>query len=103
MALFSRPEKPRQFHYQPRYYDERKERLEEIKARADAELAAKNKEVSKTGLQRGFLAERRANSKLRHSKFEKKSALRFIIILLAILGTFYMVSPEMFKAFWGIK
>jgi len=101
MALFAKMDKPRQFHYSPRFYDERKERLEKIKAQAEAELAAEKKKASNSGLQRGFLAERRTNSKLRHSKFEKKSALRFLIILLAILGIFYMISPELFMAFWG--
>ena len=103
MPLFARLNKPKQFQYQPRYYDERKARLEDIKRQASADLAAKEETGNFSGLQPGFLAESRANSKLRHSKFEKKSALRFIIILLVILGVLYMISPEMFMAFWKVR
>jgi len=95
--------KPRQFHYSPRFYDERKERLEKMKANADAEIAAEKDRAGYVGLKRGFLNERRANSKLRHSSFEKKSALRFFIILLVLLGLVYLVSPEIFTVFWKSK
>ena len=75
-----------------------------MKAQAQAELSAENEETSyHTGLQRGFLAENRENSKLYRNRLEKKSALRFFIILLAILGVFYVISPDIFKAFWGIR
>jgi hypothetical protein len=42
MALFFnfKASKPRQFNYRPMYYNERKERLEQMKARALAELAS---------------------------------------------------------------
>ena len=105
MAIFNfRMPKPKQFEYRPRYYDERKERLEKIKARAEAELAAKKDGVQyTTGLQKGFLAERRANSKLKHIPLKEKSTLRFIIILIAILGIFYFLAPDVFLAFWKIK
>ena len=94
--------KPKQFHYQPRYYDERKERLEKIKARADAENATKKDGGSYTGLQRGFLSERRTKSKF-HLKHKKASALRFFIILIAILGVLYVAAPDLFLAFWKFK
>ena len=104
MALINfRMPKPRQFSYQPRYFDERKERLEKIKARADAEIAANKETDSQTGLQRGFLSERRANSKFVHLKHKKASALRFLAILIAILGIFYMVAPDVFLAFWRLR
>jgi len=95
--------KPRQFHYRPRYYDERRERLEKIKARAEAELAAEKKEAGYTGLEKGFLTERRTNSKLKRKSLEKQSALRYIIILAALLGLLYMIMPEFFIAFWTGK
>ena len=103
MALINLPNKPKQFHYQPRYYDERKERLEQMKARAQAELAEGKREIGSIGtLHKGFLSERRANSKHRYS-LERKSALRFFIILLAILGITYFIAPDLFMAFWKIK
>jgi len=95
--------KPKPFNYRPRYYDERKERLEKIKARAEAELAAKKDGAHYAGLQKGFLAERRAGSKLKHTALKEKSVLRFLIILIAILGIFYMIAPDVFLAFWKIK
>ena len=98
--------KPRPFNYYPRYYDERKERLEEMKAKARAELAAEKKaqELGYVGgLQKGFLAESRANSKLYRRKLEQKSALRFVIILIVLLGLFYLWQPEIFMAIFGIK
>ena len=103
MALFfnfSTP-KPRKFQYRPMYYDERKERLE--KMRAEAEAAAKRGEVRYSGLNRGFLFERRNNSKMKHTVLEKMSSLRFIIILLILLGILYFFMPELFSAFWKAK
>ncbi len=103
MALFfnfNMP-KPRQFHYRPLYYDERKERLEKMKA--EAEAAVKKGNTQYTGLQRGFLSERRANSKMHKTSLEKKSALRFLIILLALLALLYLIMPEIFYDFWVNK
>jgi len=103
MSIFNiKGQKPRQFQYRPRFYDERKERLEGIKACMEAELAKENTDASYTGLKSGFLVERRANSKFRYGG-EKKSILRFLIILIAILGIFYIISPEVFMAFWKAK
>ena len=105
MALFFNfnTPKPRQFQYRPLYYDERKERLEKMKAQAEAELAAEKNGTRHTGLQRGFLAERRTNSKLRHTALEKGSTLRFFIILLVLLGALYWFMPELFTTFWRGK
>ena len=96
--------KPKQFQYRPLYYDERKERLAKMKACAEAEIAAEKKRASSmTGLEKGFLYESRVNSKLRHATLEKSSTLRFLIILIAILGIFYFTMPDLFMAFWKIK
>jgi len=95
--------KPKQFNYRPLYYDERKERLEKMKACAEAELAVEKEKTGSTGLQRGFLTGNRAKSKLRHATPEKSSALRFFIILLVLLGILYFTMPEIFMAFWKSK
>ena len=99
---FSMP-KPKQFQYTPRFYDERKERLEKMKARAEAELAAEKNGESYTRLEKGFLTEMRANSKLKRKTLEKQSVLRYIIILAAILGLLYLIMPDLFVAFWTGK
>ena len=104
MAIFNfTMPKPKQFNYHPRFYDERKERLEKMKAQAEAELAAEKKEGSYTGLQRGFLSESRANSKLKRKSLEKQSVLRYLIILTVILGLLYLLMPDLFIAFWTGK
>ena len=105
MALFFNfnTPKPRQFQYRPLYYDERKERLEKMKAQAEAELAAGKNGGRYAGLQRGFLAEKRAKSKGHNTSLEKGSTLRFFIILIAILGILYWFAPELFVAFWKSK
>jgi len=95
--------KPRQFNYRPMFYDERKERLDQMKAKAEAELATKKEGGRYIGLQRGFLTESRANSKMKLSPLKQKSTLRFIIILIAILGTLYLIAPDVFMAIWNIK
>jgi hypothetical protein len=95
--------KPKRFNYRPLYYDERKERLEKMKARAEADLAAEKDKVSQSGLERGFLSERRTNSKYRSTSLEKQSTLRFFIILAALLGLLYWIMPELFLEFWRSK
>jgi hypothetical protein len=94
--------KPRAFNYRPLYYDERKERLKKIKARAEAGVVAEEKAAEYTGaLQKGFLAESRTKSKMRRVIHEKASALRFFIILVALLGILYFIAPDVFMAvFW---
>jgi len=99
---FSTP-KPRQFNYRPLYYDERKERLEKMKAQAEAEVALEKKAANYIGLQKGFLTDRRAKSKKNYASHKKASALRFLIILIAILGILYFIAPELFLAFWKTK
>ena len=94
--------KPRAFAYRPRYYDARKERLEQMKARAEAELAVEKKAAGFSGnLQKGFLAEKRTVSKLHRRKYEQKSFLRFFIILIALLGMLYVIAPDVFMAVFG--
>ena len=104
--IFPRMPKPRQFEYRPRFYDERKERLEKIKARAEAELATEKDCVQHTGLQKGFLAENRSNSKFSRTDFRKESSgrlMRYVIIVTVILGLFYIIAPDVFLAFWKFK
>ena len=98
--------KPKPFRYQPRYYDERRDHLEKMQARARAEIAVENGDMQHSGLQKGFLSESRKNAK--HKRNELKDAsnmrvLRYLIIIIILLGIFYIFSPELFLAFWSAK
>ena len=91
--------KPRQFKYRPLYYDERRERLEKMQARAENEGVC-------NALEKGFLSEGRAKSKLPRAELSKASnwrVMRFLIILIVLLGISYIIVPEAFVAFWKIK
>ena len=91
-------QKPRQFNYRPLYYDERKERLDKIKANAALE-SAKEEAEKKIGLEKGFISETRVNSKRYSLKFEKTSVVR-LLIALAIIGILYLLMPEFFTSLW---
>jgi hypothetical protein len=95
--------KPKRFNYRPRYYDERKERLEKMKAQAEAELVAEKNRAVVSTLEKGFLTEHRTNSKLRRAALGKSSWLRVLVILLGLLGVWRILLPELFKVFWRLK
>jgi hypothetical protein len=97
--MFHTP-KPRQFHYRPMYYDERKEHLEKMKAEAEAAGENKDRHV---GLKKGFLTERRENSRLKRIPFEKVSVIRFLMILVILMVILYFIMPEMFRAFLNVN
>jgi len=104
--LITRMPRPRQFNYSPLYYDERKERIEKIKAKAEAEFAAEKNKAPYTGLQKGFLSENRSASKFNRSENLKGSSgrlLRYVMIVAVILGIFYLVAPDVFLSFWKFK
>ena len=102
MGLFNfNMPKPKQFNYRPLYYDERKERLEKMKARAKIE-----NERGYTNLEKGFLTESRAKSKMPRIEIPKASTwrlVRFLIILIVLIGMSYMLVPEAFVTFWNTK
>ena len=106
--------KPKRFHYNPLYYDERKERLEKLKTRACAERsrsaeaevalqmqseAEEGSTQQKCGLERGFITESRAKSKKYSLNLEKTSIVR-LLIALALIGLLYLVAPEFFTSIW---
>ena len=96
----------KKFNYRPMYYDERKERLEKMKARAIANIAAEKDSTRYIGLESGFLENKRAESKLRHPELQKASMwriVRLLVILIALLGISYYIAPDLFLAFWKIR
>ena len=98
MALlfnFNMP-KPKRFNYRPLYYDERKERLEKMKAEAEA----MGKEARYMGLQKGFLSDQRERTKMRRASLERGSVMRFMMILIILLVILYVIMPDLFQAIW---
>ncbi len=101
MAIFFKfhTPKPKQFHYRPLYYDERKERLEKMKAQAEAEAKA-GKSGRYIGLQKGFLSEHKAQSKGGKVILQQSSLIRLILIFVLVMITVYVISkvdPELFQ------
>ena len=100
--------KAKQFNYRPMYYDERKERLEKLQARAAVEASKQGSSVTAgyTSLDRGFLTERRAATKYRHSGLQAASVWRLVrlfVILVLLLSLTYYIAPEFFVVFWKIR
>ena len=96
----------KQFNYRPMYYDERRERLEKMKARAAAELANDKNAVRHVGLEKGFLTENRTNSKFRRLELQEASIWRFVrlgVILVLLLSLTYYFAPEFFLVFWNLR
>ena len=91
MSLFYAP-KPRRFEYRPRFYDERKERLEQMKARAKAE----NSRMSYSGLQKGFLTENRKKPGMLKNASAMR-ALRLFLIICVLLMIFFYWLPHLLK------
>ncbi|MDR2848173.1 MAG: hypothetical protein LBV39_03610 [Bacteroidales bacterium] len=88
MAMLFNPfkmPKPRPFNYTPLYYDERKERLDKMKA------AAENK--PRVSLHKGFLHEQRAQK----SQLEKGSLIRWAVIIMIAISAFIILAPRIDK------
>ena len=89
MALFSftATRKPRQFHYQPRYYDPRKEQLEAIISRATQEVEGAESPDAKLAAARVELAfrEARARRKGRTQQKQKRRTLLIFGVLVLLL------------------
>lgn len=92
MAIFNfNAPRPRQFNYKPRYYDERKERLNNMIAAAKAEKEGKqDPNAAKNHLQPGFLREYRRLSKRGESKLKRASAIRVMMYMAVLAMLFYV-------------
>ncbi|HLV62013.1 hypothetical protein [Galbibacter sp.] len=77
-SLF-KTQKPKAFNYKPRYYDERKERLEALKNRKESRS---DEEYFQGYRPKGFKDNWKATRK---SSADKNSRLRFIVILILLL------------------
>jgi sugar-specific transcriptional regulator TrmB len=89
MALprFFRLAKPRQFHYEPVFYDERKEKLQERIRETEQKLGIKLDGDYKRTLTKGSFTSHRIAKK----KTNKQSTLRLIIIFLVLVLISYLL------------
>jgi hypothetical protein len=79
--------KPRQFHYEPVYYDERKERLQEKIREVEQKMGVQSDGQFKRTLGRGSFSARH----LRGKKTSKQSTIRLIVIFIFILLISYLL------------
>ena len=85
---FSVP-KPRQYNYQPRYYDERKERLNNMIAAAKAEKEGRSNGEVYHSLQPGFLRTYHNRSK-RITRAKRSSNTRLLVIMAFLTCLMYI-------------
>lgn len=87
LPRFFRLAKPRQFHYEPVYYDERKERLQERIRETEQKLGVKlDGEYKRTLMKGSFTSHRIAKRKT-----NTQSTLRLIIIFIFLLLLSYLL------------
>ncbi len=91
MALFSFTvtRKPRQFHYQPRYYDPRKEQLQAIVSRAEQAADTESSPDVKLAAARVELAFREARARRRGGIAQKQ--LRRTMLIFGVLAMLIFV------------
>ncbi len=86
MAIFNifRTRKPRSFNYQPLYYNERKEKLQQRIQEIEKEMQARKNGTYTSNISKGFIK--------KHEKRDKRSSnIRLLIILLILLAFFYFM------------
>ncbi len=81
LPSFFRPARPRQFHYKPVFYDERKERMQERISIAEQREGINPEGQFRRTLTRGSISSRHPGKR----KTAKQSAIRLIIIFLFLI------------------
>jgi hypothetical protein len=87
LPSFFRPAKPRKFHYEPVFYNERKERMQERIREAELKKGINPEVQIKRTLTRGSISTRHLGKR----KTTRQSALRLIIIFLFLLLISYLL------------
>jgi hypothetical protein len=87
MPRFFKLAKPRQFHYEPVFYDERKERMQERIREMEQKMGVQIDGQYKRTLTKGSFASRR----IRKGKTSKQSAIRLIVIIIFLLLISYLL------------
>lgn len=92
MAIFSifRTRKNKTFHYQPLYYDERKERLEQRIKEVENEKKKRDTGDQTVNLREGFLKQGFAKEEVRRKKRSSNIRLLAILILLLVF-VYYLI------------
>lgn len=91
--IFFRTPKPKGFSYKPLYYDESKERIENLKKQLQATGSSGSEEVDREALR---IQLRNNIQRLRHTKPISSSMqnIRLLLILIALLFLFwYLLKP----------
>ncbi|MBN2484682.1 MAG: hypothetical protein JXB34_01785 [Bacteroidales bacterium] len=85
---FFKTNKPKQFKYIPRYYDEQKEEAEQRKRRISKELGIENNGAYQHGISRGTLSRKFSERKTAH----RSSVIRLLVIvaILTMLVLFFI-------------
>jgi hypothetical protein len=87
LPRFFRVTKPRQFHYEPVFYDERKERMQERTSMTEQQKGISHEGQFRRTLTRGSISSRYLGKR----KTVKQSAIRLIIIFLFLLLITYLL------------
>jgi hypothetical protein len=88
LPSFFKTARPRQFHYEPLYYDERKEKMQEKIRKAEQKMAAKVDDGQfKRTIGRGSISARHLGKK----KTSKQSTIRLIILFIFLILISYLL------------
>ena len=92
MALFGmfKHTKHQKFEYKPRFYDEQKERVEEVKAKYSTEHSG-NTELSKSRLRKGFRRRFEGEREVVKSSNRKANTRVLIILVILIVWFAYLI------------
>ena len=101
MAIFSffRSQKPKQFNFKPRYYDERKEKIDEIIERNKSENVS-DAEAMKSRIKAGFKTRGIIDRNFESDARRKSNRTLFITMVVLILLTYLLLSnflPDIIK------
>jgi hypothetical protein len=97
ITFFKTP-RPKEFNYIPRYYDERKEEMEERKKRIEQELGLNKGKDYKHGITRGAMTRRMTERR----KSNRSSVIRLLVIIaILLILTYYLLSGTFSFNFLG--
>jgi hypothetical protein len=87
---FFKTKKPSQFNYEPRYYNERKEKMDERYSRISRELNPNNNERTNTDVFRSSLREQWGATHQRGNSSAVNKRVLFYIVLLVGLAYYFL-------------
>lgn len=87
---FFKNKKPNRFYYEPRYYNERKEKMEERYNRVSRELNPENSQRTDTDVFRSSLREQWGASNQRGNSSAVNKRVLFYIVLLVGLAYYFL-------------